>query len=176
MENSIKRYEFIDIAKGIGILLVILGHMVTLHGFASTVIYSFHMPMFFLISGLFANTKRSFSTLVKKNFKHLIISFYIVVLTGIVFALIIDGTQSINKNELISIFLYGNMRGIHANAIWFLPCLFFTIILFYIYNYFVLSRFDFIINAVLFGCLIVLAYYFPNGFRPNISFKYAIQT
>lgn len=44
------RYKEIDIAKGIGITLVVLGHLTTpLHDY----IYAFHMPLFFVLSGFF---------------------------------------------------------------------------------------------------------------------------
>lgn len=45
-----QRFKEIDIAKGIGITLVALGHLTTpLHDY----IYSFHMPLFFILSGFF---------------------------------------------------------------------------------------------------------------------------
>lgn len=47
-----ERNDTIDIMKGIGILLVMLGHFVD--GFAHTFIYSFHMPLFFVLAGYFA--------------------------------------------------------------------------------------------------------------------------
>lgn len=44
------RFKEIDIAKGIGIILVALGHLTTpLHDY----IYAFHMPLFFVLSGFF---------------------------------------------------------------------------------------------------------------------------
>ena len=54
-----KRLEFLDVAKGIGIILVILGHgfrdeMRVVSNFCEFVyqmIYFFHMPLFFVISG-----------------------------------------------------------------------------------------------------------------------------
>lgn len=46
MEN--KRIEWIDVLKGIGIILVVLGH--SFWG-GRNVIYLFHMPLFFLVSG-----------------------------------------------------------------------------------------------------------------------------
>ena len=52
---SPKRLHYIDIAKGIGILLVALAHN-DLAGYAPFLyhwIYSFHMPLFFFLSGLF---------------------------------------------------------------------------------------------------------------------------
>ncbi len=45
---SEKRIEWIDVLKGIGIILVILGHT---HVLFRTYIFSFHMPLFFFISG-----------------------------------------------------------------------------------------------------------------------------
>lgn len=41
-----------DILKGGGILLVILGH-IQIPYMLKTVIYSFHMPLFFFVSGCF---------------------------------------------------------------------------------------------------------------------------
>lgn len=46
------RNQTLDIAKGIGILLVFLGHSVWAGGLAFGTIFSFHMPLFFFISGM----------------------------------------------------------------------------------------------------------------------------
>lgn len=54
-----KRLNFIDAAKGIGIVLVVLGHTIVPEirgsaygwGFLWNFIYSFHMPLFFFLSG-----------------------------------------------------------------------------------------------------------------------------
>lgn len=63
--NSASRQNWIDLAKGIGIILVVYGHVARgldaaglyrdQHSFArvDSVIYSFHMPLFFLLSGLY---------------------------------------------------------------------------------------------------------------------------
>lgn len=62
MESN-KRIEWIDIAKGIGIILVVVGHVVAsyheaslyleneLFTFSSQIVYSFHMTLFMLLSG-----------------------------------------------------------------------------------------------------------------------------
>lgn len=50
------RIIYIDVLKGIGILLVVLGHM-----YNSKLIYCFHMPLFFLLYGfLFKFKERKF--------------------------------------------------------------------------------------------------------------------
>ena len=51
-----QRDESIDIIKGIGILLVVLGHS-GCPQVLSQVIYSFHMPLFFIASGIFFSGK-----------------------------------------------------------------------------------------------------------------------
>lgn len=62
---STERNAIFDYAKGIGIILVVYGHVVrglmnaglpmdkALHGLVDSIIYSFHMPLFFFLSGLF---------------------------------------------------------------------------------------------------------------------------
>lgn len=56
-----ERLDFIDYAKGIAILLVVIGHLLQ-YNFVGTpakelfdVIYSFHMPLFMFLSGYVAS-------------------------------------------------------------------------------------------------------------------------
>ena len=52
------RYAHIDIARGIAIILVVLGHCCQLTDIAlNIVILSFHMPLFFFLSGVFAKSE-----------------------------------------------------------------------------------------------------------------------
>lgn len=61
-----KREMSFDIAKGIGMLAVILGHM-TLPQKMTDFIFSFHMPLFFLISGYFFRASDNREILYKKT-------------------------------------------------------------------------------------------------------------
>lgn len=74
MINTItKRDDLLDIVKGIGIMLVVLGH--TLQGIYTDfdnnlvfrLIYSFHMPLFFFISGAVLCIKNDFALLPNHN-------------------------------------------------------------------------------------------------------------
>lgn len=52
----IQRLEYIDFCRGIAILLVVIGHLIQFNGIVTSnpvfeFIYSFHMPLFFAISG-----------------------------------------------------------------------------------------------------------------------------
>lgn len=66
MENT-KRLDYIDYTKGFGILLVILGHIYDTSNPIKIWLYSFHMPLFFIISGFFAKNIK-FKVLFKKIF------------------------------------------------------------------------------------------------------------
>ncbi len=59
-----KRIEFIDLAKGICILLVITVHVTS---FNVPVIQSMRMPLYYILSGLFFKDYGGLGQLVKKN-------------------------------------------------------------------------------------------------------------
>lgn len=47
-----------DMMKGIGIILVIIGHLAHGFGWLVPAIYTFHMPLFFILSGYFYKEKK----------------------------------------------------------------------------------------------------------------------
>ncbi|UTW44887.1 acyltransferase [bacterium SCSIO 12696] len=65
LQENTERQNWVDYAKGIGIILVVYGHVVRglysagipiserFYQISDSVIYSFHMPLFFFLSGLF---------------------------------------------------------------------------------------------------------------------------
>ena len=46
------RRNDIDYARGIAILLILIGHTIGMSNFETKLIYSFHVPLFFIISGM----------------------------------------------------------------------------------------------------------------------------
>jgi len=73
------RKTSVDIAKGIGISLVVLGHLNDYFGAdipgAYKFIYLFHVPLFFFLSGLFFKEKERFGDCLKKKFFRLYIPY-----------------------------------------------------------------------------------------------------
>lgn len=51
-----------DMMKGIGIILVIIGHLAHGFGWLVPAIYTFHMPLFFILSGYFYKEKKNYRT------------------------------------------------------------------------------------------------------------------
>lgn len=128
--------NWMDLLKGIGICLVIIGHCHYLFLPIKKYIYGFHMPLFFIINGYLFNQNYSFSTfLVKKTKRYLIpyfvlcfINFFIVfcisIITKDIFTLkkyLFGIFYSIGKTEYMP----------NCSPLWFLTALFFTSLIFY---------------------------------------------
>lgn len=61
------RVLWVDIAKGIGIILVVVGHLIDGYSLPGMYICSFHMPLFFFLSGLFMRKKISYIDLIRRT-------------------------------------------------------------------------------------------------------------
>ncbi len=77
MQN--KRIEYIDIAKGIGILIVLVDHIIGLYGktgFPGEMgLNMFKLPLFFFISGMFFPSHLELNTFLSKKYKKLLLPF-----------------------------------------------------------------------------------------------------
>lgn len=121
-----KRIEYIDIARGIGILLVVLGHndFALVSPFAYQVIYSFHMPLFFFLSGYFINPSIGSWEFIKKRFNSLLKP-YLFTIFMIYFVSVSFEKMSFQTALFrIAKSLYGSGYYIDWVQLWFLPHLF----------------------------------------------------
>lgn len=83
---------WIDWAKILGIYLVTLGHGHLVSDDARVLIYSFHMPLFFVLSGVLYK-KRGFLETLKKTFKSILIPYFIISFICLCYYLILKGLQ-----------------------------------------------------------------------------------
>ena len=72
------RIEYLDIARGIAIILMVIGHVIG-NGWKRDLIFSFHMPLFIIVSGMFFKEKR-FKDFIVNTIKKLIIPYVLAVL------------------------------------------------------------------------------------------------
>ena len=83
------RIEYIDLAKGICMVLVVLGHFQEKYGYAKlqelncTLSY-IRMPLYFFLSGIFFKTYGSFRYFLTKKTNHLVIPYLVFLLLGFV--------------------------------------------------------------------------------------------
>jgi fucose 4-O-acetylase-like acetyltransferase len=123
-----QRIEYIDTVRGIGILLMVMGH-IGFGGLFDKYIHAFHMPMFFVISGfLYRESDRSTGSIIARRAKALLIPYLVYgALNYIVWLALNRGGGVPLLTPLRSLFFTNtdNYMPI-AGALWFLTCLFIT--------------------------------------------------
>jgi fucose 4-O-acetylase-like acetyltransferase len=125
-----RRNATIDIARGLGIILVVLGHnWIVLHerGELFRVIYSFHLPLFFFLSGLFLKDSARLGDFALSRADALLKPYAVVlVLLGIAEMLAPKLVPVADTTPLayFSGVLYATAPTIAWTPLWFLPHLF----------------------------------------------------
>lgn len=130
-----KRAEYISIARAILIIMVVIGHTQTQLTFVlpRNWIAVFHMPAFFIISGiLFDNDKwksRSIRDFILRKIKTLLIPYVFFEFFGGIIEMVIYGPTHLNLNGIIY-----NAATMNCNigADWFLPTLFAAELVFFL--------------------------------------------
>ena len=120
------RINYLDIAKAIAIFLVILGHSTSSSEWTMLrkILYSFHMPLFFAVSGVFVRTHVSsgygwdhWKDFLVRNLKQLVFPYFAM-------AIIYSGILHLAIPEI----LYGSWQMLKQaetlTSLWFLVCLF----------------------------------------------------
>lgn len=153
-KSNNNRIEWIDLCKGFAMLLVMFGHT-----YSSNVInlwiYSFHMPLFFFLSGYVFSIEKynSFRSFLISKIKTLIIPMVILGFANI-FASILNRSTKLDLSLIYKILgIFFQLRcSIFDSVLWFIACLFIT----EIFMYFIIkiSKGN---NKMIFAILILLS-------------------
>jgi fucose 4-O-acetylase-like acetyltransferase len=137
-----KRIAYLDVAKGIGILLVALAHAdVSLFSpYLHKFIYAFHMPLFFFLSGYFFKPGISFWAQLKKRFNSLLKPYFVTILLIYIVSLSFTNMRFANVFGRILKSLYATGYYIDWTQLWFLPSLFVTALFAFLFYHLVLAR------------------------------------
>jgi acyltransferase len=144
----------IDVAKGVGIMLVVFGHTCQNY-LVTSYVYSFHMPFFFFLAGLnfnFTKYKEHPAYFLRKRILRLMLPYYLAAFCSYYLYTFLSPTLSLPtisaKIALQGIF-HGNGSGLPFNLVlWFLPALFCCEIIFLILCL-MLQRFRLFIGVIL---------------------------
>ncbi|MCR4908688.1 MAG: acyltransferase family protein [Lachnospiraceae bacterium] len=137
------RLNYLDIARGIGIILVILGHIEYIGSALKLFIVAFHMPFFFVTSGILiwlrSEAELPLKELVLKKLRRIMLPYiYFSVLDIIIYIVYYlltgrdGGWNAVLLDVLQTVTLYG------FSVMWFLPALFIAEMLFLL----ILKRFS----------------------------------
>ena len=164
--SSKERISWIDSAKGILMLCVIAGHTLTLWNLPERLIYSFHIPLFVILSGFtmgdVLSTKEFFIKLKKSFFQLIIPMLCIYALEAIGFMI----KDSLSFVETIKLFCNTSLYAIHVP--WFLCVLFYARLF---YNLLLLLKKE---KLLIFLAIFISAYFIPkipgfNGFYQQLE-------
>ena len=173
------RNSTVDIAKGLGILLVVFGHnWIVSHeqGELFRVIFSFHMPLFFFLSGVFLKESDSVERFLTTRADSLLKPFFVTLATLGALKLLIaitNGKATEPNFDYILGMIWATGPTIAWVPLWFLPHLFlalgFALILVKTINFgaekLLLALFLLTINLSV-GIFFIDAFWYPN---PNNS-------
>ena len=137
------RIEWIDYAKVIGIWLVILGHILNagrpIEAELHTLVYSFHMPFFFFVSGILFSTKgMAFVSFLKAKAKSLIVPYVLLNILCVILSIpiyffsevFVTTNLSTPVHDLLTL-VDGEFGSVFAPPSWFLITLFCVMIMSY---------------------------------------------
>ncbi len=125
-EGRKNRIETVDILRALGIILMLMGH-VGFGGKFDRYIHSFHMPVFFVISGFLYKTKSEITVpiMIAKKAKRLLIPYVFYALVNYAFWFILPGEKTPWYRPLIEFSTYNTEHhSATGGAIWFLTALF----------------------------------------------------
>lgn len=141
MNNTkVNRVEWIDVAKGIAIILMILGHCISIDSWFRLIIFSFHMPFFLIVSGYFYK-RTNFKIFIKKQVQGLLIPYCIAITIEYTLKIIfqnwpLQNTVITGFFSIITGLSYtSKISYVHAvgtGVLWFLPMLFCVRLIFYL--------------------------------------------
>lgn len=123
MDVTIKdRKEWVDVLRGLAIVLVVYGHQVQDWDNYFVFTSAIKIPLFFFISGYLFKPNRTFQTFLKKLTVNIVIPYFFLVLTPSLLYIPFHGFEQ---------FFRTFSRMISGESYWFMPCLIIAEIVFY---------------------------------------------
>ena len=123
------RVTWVDTAKGWGMLAIIVSHVMTGHP-VSRWLYTFHVPLFFFLSGFLFRADRPWRTFLNSKFKKLLLPYFALALPIIPAEAALAGSME-GFWERVGELALGVLVQRRLWPIWFLACLFLLEILAY---------------------------------------------
>ena len=162
------RIKWLDVVKGFAIILVILGHsgISTTNKFIYVWIYSFHMPLFFILSGYVFSIKKyeSYIEFLIKKIKTLIIPYLVFQLLQMTVQYMYNAILHLHEERTVLDHILGLLLQIrdsrYASGLWFLTCLFIIENIFYFFLKHSKAKYDIYIAVVTIACVGCIYNYF----------------
>lgn len=155
-----KRYKYLDVARGIGLMLVVISHSCGLNSY----LINFYIPLFFVLSGYTYKSGRSYGENIAKKAKRLLVPYFGYSAVLFLFYMLLGRTADEMKHSAFGIFysrfcLYDTTQvtdnvylfTVANGAMWYLTAFFVASLLFHLIVDRVLNSKKFLV-----GCIVVL--------------------
>ncbi len=134
-KGEVKRLYYLDYARGIGIILVVLAHIQYISEPLRIFLVSFHIPLFFIISGFLINIKneagRALKDILSGKFRRMLIPYYVYsVIDMLIYAIYFFITGRDGGLSTIMLALVQTLTFYGYSVLWFLPAIFFGEVIF----------------------------------------------
>ena len=148
-----KRIEWVDIAKGVAIVLVCLGHRDVPEGMCVW-IYSFHLPLFFFLAGYTTRFESyaSFGAYAMRKVRVLLVPYFVFGLCVEAFNVVLSrfySHETVDFPELLVNLFTGKIQ-----SIWFIPAFFLVEIISYCLNRLPKGKLPSAFALAILGCLL----------------------
>lgn len=164
-----KRIDWIDVAKGIGMICVILAHVEETYisnPYLRIPLYTFHMPLFFFLSGYLFSVKSSFKEFLIGKCRRILVPYFCLGGLLILFDIYWHGRNPFGDSWFKKDYAMYDLTQLLLQkkflTLWFIACLFWLSILFYVLVRFIKNE---IVRAIIITALAVagLCYYHFGG-------------
>lgn len=122
-----KRIAYLDMARGIGMLLVVMGHVEYINLGLRQFITVFHMPLFFLISGILIwerqEEKTDYRVLIKKKLCSIMIPYAVFSMLSFIMETTRIVIKGLNEWDIVLRQLFQSLCLQGVSTLWFLPAL-----------------------------------------------------
>lgn len=168
-----KRIDWIDQVKGFAILLVVYGHNFPV---TEKYVYTFHMPLFFMISGFFFPSELNIST-IKKRVNSILIPYFLWAFFLFLFWVFVgrkmgnsaDKNLSVLDNFIGIFYAQGGMKYMNWGIpMWFLPTIFLCFMLYFLIKKYIRSQQLLIVSVLL---ITIIGFTYSRFFEINLPWS-----
>ena len=118
-----ERIDYIDTLRGLAIYCIVLGHFTQLAGDFYLFVFSFHVQLFFFISGLFAYKYSDFRSAAAHVVHSILFPYIFLSVFNALFFMVYDRQGPAAFLQMLLEALLGRRNNIFCANLWFFPCL-----------------------------------------------------
>jgi acyltransferase len=126
------RSAALDVVRVLAVVAVVAGHAYSLHPWAPRLIFSWHVPIFFVLSGYLWTPGRALATEIRKRSRTLLVPYvgWLIIVTAGWWLVRLHRGRTLHEPFFHRLFKGGAYIGMPYSAFWFITALFFAAVMY----------------------------------------------